>query len=86
MSSLSSRIPTDDHVCHRTGVWMEGVGDGYTYEGGGVVWSCTVQRKASFFNCIVATCTCIISYNMGILSLSYTIITTVFGNDVCMEN
>ena len=44
MSSLSSRIPTDDHVCHGTGVWMEGVGDGYTYEGGGGVWSCTVQR------------------------------------------
>ena len=45
MSSLSSRILTDDHVCHGTGVWMEGVGDGYMYEGGGGVWSLQCSTK-----------------------------------------
>ena len=46
MSSLSSRIPTDDHVCYGTGVRMEGVGGGCMYEGdlwGGWVWSSRVQ-------------------------------------------
>ena len=51
MSSLSSRISTDDHVCHGTGVRMEGVGGGCMYVGGvGGCGQVECSPKLPFFN------------------------------------